>query len=304
MTDYGDTDSRLVVKVLTEALPYINRFRDKTIVVKYGGNVLDPKDTNTESKSSLSDFASDIALMTAVGIKVVVVHGGGPQIGEFMTRLGKEPVFVNGLRVTDAETLDIARMVLIGKVNLDIVGAVNKHGPLAVGLSGEDAGLINAEALDPALGFVGDVQGVDTAILHQLLNQNLVPVVATIASDKGGQMYNINADSVAGALAGALGAEKLVLLTDVSGVRSDPRDPDTLIRKLSTAQLNALISSGSVEGGMIPKAKSCMAALENGVRAAHILDGRLPHVLLVELFTEQGVGTMITAAAPSKGNES
>ncbi len=295
-------DSQLVVKVLTEALPYINRFRDKTIVVKYGGNVLDRSDVETDVTSALRDFASDIALMTAVGIKVVVVHGGGPQIGEFMRKLGKESVFVNGLRVTDAETLDIARMVLIGKVNLDIVGAVNKHGPLAVGLSGEDAGLIDAAALDPALGFVGDVQKVDTSILHQLLNQNLVPVVATIASDKGGQMYNINADSVAGALAGALGAEKLVLLTDVSGVRSDPKDPGSLIQKLTISQLKVLMASGKVEGGMIPKTKACISSLENGVKAAHILDGRVPHVLLVELFTEQGVGTMITAAGHNEGS--
>jgi len=196
--------------------------------------------------------------------------------------------------VTDAETLEIARMVLIGKINLDIVGAINKHGPLAVGLSGEDASLINARALDQALGFVGDVSEVDTSILNQLLSQGLIPVVATIASDKAGQMYNINADSVAGALAGALRAEKLVLLTDIAGICSDVNDVETLIRKLSLAKLEELISTSVIKGGMLPKTQACIAALSHEVKSAHILDGRIPHTLLLELFTEQGIGTMIS----------
>ncbi len=300
------TDPLLIAKVLTEALPYIKRFYNKVIVVKYGGNALYDKDQNgnDQGKSSLASFASDIALMAAVGIRVVVVHGGGPQIGELMNRLGKEAVFVNGLRVTDAETLDIARMVLIGKINLDIVGAINKHGPLAVGLSGEDAGLINAGAVDPTLGFVGDVLSVDTSILDQLLSQGLIPVVATIASDKAGQMYNINADSVAGALAGALQAEKLVLLTDIAGIRSDIDNEDSLIQRLSVDDLNDLMSSSVVTGGMLPKTKACVTAISKGVRAAHILDGRIRNVLLLELFTEHGIGTMITERATSmKSND-
>jgi len=285
----------LTAKVLTEALPYIKRFYNKTIVVKYGGNAFHQGSFAGDEKSPLDSFASDIALMAAVGIKVIVVHGGGPQIGELMKKLGKESVFVNGLRVTDAETLEIARMVLIGKINLDIVGAINKHGPLAVGLSGEDAGLINARALDLTLGFVGDVSEVDTSILDQLLSQGLVPVVATIASDKEGQMYNINADSVAGALAAALEAEKLLLLTDIAGICSDVNDAETLIRKLGLTKLEELISTSVIKGGMLPKTKACMAALSHGVKAAHILDGRVPHTLLLELFTEQGIGTMISA---------
>jgi acetylglutamate kinase len=229
-----------------------------------------------------------------VGIRVVVVHGGGPQIGELMERLGKVSEFRDGLRVTDAETLDIARMVLVGKVNRDIVASINTHGPLAVGLSGEDAGLIEAGLRNPDLGFVGDVKSVNPAIVESLLAQNLIPVVSTIGADLDGQAYNINADTVAGALAGALGAEKVIYLTDIAGLLRNVADPHSLIATTHVAEIAELVANGVLSGGMIPKIDACLDALDAGVKAAHLLDGRVPHVLLLELFTRAGVGTMIT----------
>ena len=273
--------------VLVEALPYIRRFLGSTIVVKYGGNAMVDPDLAAR-------FAEDVVLLQAVGIRVVVVHGGGPQIGELMARLGKEPEFRDGLRVTDAETLDIARMVLVGKVNRDIVSAINVHGPLAVGLSGEDAGLITANVRDPALGFVGDVAEINPAILQRLLAESLIPVVSTIGVDPTGQAYNINADSVAGAVAAALGAEKVVYLTDVAGLLADVDDPASLITRISAPELDAMIGRGALTGGMIPKIAACLDALDQGVASAHLLDGRVAHVLLLELFTDAGIGTMIT----------
>lgn len=275
--------------VLAEALPYIRWFRGKVVVVKYGGNALTDGDGD-----GLDLFARDIVLMRSVGIRPVVVHGGGPQIGELMARLGKVPEFRGGLRVTDAETLDIARMVLVGKVNRDIVSAINIHAPLAVGLSGEDAGLITATARDPALGFVGDVAEVDTTILDRLLNEELIPVIATIGSDEQGQAYNINADTAAGAIAEALAAEKLVYLTNIEGLRRDVSDPSTLISSITSAALDDLIGSGALSEGMIPKVEACLRAVRRGVGHAHILDGRLPHALLLEVFTQEGVGTMVS----------
>jgi acetylglutamate kinase len=275
-------------EVLIEALPYIRRFWGHTIVVKYGGNAMtDPVLADT--------FAADVVLLHSVGIRVVVVHGGGPQIGDLMARLGKESEFRDGLRVTDAETLDIARMVLVGKVNRDIVAAVNAHGPLAVGMSGEDGGLIEAGLRNPSLGFVGDVKRVNPAIVESLLAQNLIPVVSTIGADLAGQAYNINADTVAGALAAALGAEKAIYLTDIAGLLRDVADPDSLITRTDTDEIAGLVEDGVLSGGMIPKIDACLDALRGGVRAAHLLDGRVPHVLLLELFTDAGVGTMITA---------
>ncbi|MGQ0521388.1 MAG: acetylglutamate kinase [Actinomycetota bacterium] len=273
--------------VLAEALPYIRRFWGKVVVVKYGGNAIGDDD-------ALAGFASDIALMASVGMRTVVVHGGGPQIGDLMTRLGKVPEFREGLRVTDADTLDIARMVLVGKVNRDIVSAVNVHGPMAVGLSGEDAGLITASARSPELGFVGDVEAVNPSIIERLLAEDLVPVVATIGAGPGGQAYNINADTAAGAIAGALGAEKLVYLTNVEGLRTDARDPATRLSSVSVGDLEAMLLDGSVVEGMVPKVASCIAAVKGGVGHAHILDGRAPHALLLEVFTHHGVGTMVS----------
>ena len=231
--------------------------------------------------------------MRSVGMRPVVVHGGGPQIGQLMTRLGKVPEFHDGLRVTDAETLDIARMVLVGKVNRDIVSAINVHGPLAVGLSGEDAGLITATARSPELGFVGDVAAVNPSIIQRLLAEDLVPVIATIGTDLGGQAYNINADTAAGSIAEAVSAEKLVYLTDVEGLRTKADDPATVLSTVSTAELEAMVADGSVAGGMIPKVLSCVRAVRSGVGQAHILDGRVEHALLLEIFTREGVGTMV-----------
>jgi len=273
-------------EVLVEALPYIRRFRGTRVVVKYGGNAM-------AGSEQLSLFAEDVVLLQSVGIDIVVVHGGGPQIGELMVRLGKVPEFIDGLRVTDADTLDIARMVLVGKVNRDIVAAMNTHGALAVGVSGEDAGLLAATRRSPELGFVGDIVEVRPAILDRLLREELVPVVATIGSDDTGQAYNINADTAAGAIAQALGAEKLVYLTDVEGLRTDVDDPGSIVSELGVDALDAMIADGSVAGGMIPKAASCVQAIKGGVGHAHILDGRVPHALLLEVFTRSGVGTMV-----------
>jgi acetylglutamate kinase len=276
-------------RVLVEALPYIRRFRGTTVVVKYGGNAMtDP--------ALAESFAADVVLLRSVGIHVVVVHGGGPQIGELMDKLGKVPEFRDGLRVTDAETLDIARMVLVGKVNREIVAAINVHGPLAVGLSGEDAGLIEAHRRDPALGFVGNVARVNPAIVEGLLAEDLIPVVSTIGADLSGQAYNINADAVAGALAGALGAEKVIYLTDIAGLLRDVDDASSLITTTHTAEISQLVAAGVLSGGMIPKIEACLTALDAGVPSAHLLDGRVPHVVLLELFTRAGVGTMITNA--------
>jgi acetylglutamate kinase len=275
--------------VLVEGLPYIRRFAGKVVVVKYGGNAL----ADAPGDDPLTLFAEDIVLMHAVGMKPVVVHGGGPQISDLMARLGKEPEFRDGLRVTDRETVDIARMVLRGQVNPQIVSAINVHGPLAVGVGGEDAGLLMATARDPGLGFVGDVSMVNPAILERLLREELIPVIATIGADVSGQAYNINADTVAGVVAEALGAEKLVYLTDIEGLRRDVNDVDSLIGQITAADLQRMIDTGALTGGMIPKIASCVRAVTNGVSRAHILDGRVPHVLLLEIFTDEGIGTMV-----------
>ena len=276
--------------ILVEALPYIRRFSGKVVVVKYGGNAL----AGTSEHDALALFAEDIVLMRLVGMRPVVVHGGGPQITELMTRLGKQSEFRNGLRVTDAETVDIARMVLIGQVNPQIVSAINVHGNFAVGVSGEDGGLIKAVARDPELGFVGDVETINPEVLVGLLADEFIPVIATVGTDANGQAFNINADTVAGAIAEALDAEKLVYLTDIEGLRRDVDDPESLIRQASAAEIESLIADGTIAGGMIPKVESCTHAVRNGVRAAHILDGRIAHVLLLEIFTDQGIGTMLS----------
>jgi acetylglutamate kinase len=278
--------------VLVEALPYIREFQGATVVVKYGGNAMtDPE---------LADrFAEDVVLMRSVGLRPVVVHGGGPQIGALMARLGKEPEFLDGLRVTDAETLDIARMVLVGKINRDIVASINVHDALAVGLSGEDAGMIVAEARRPELGFVGDVESVNPAILLRLLAEELIPVVSTIGADLEGQSYNINADTVASAIAVSLQAEKLLYLTDVEGLLADVDDPSSLISSVSASDLRTMIADGTLRGGMIPKIEGCLQAVDGGVRRAHILDGRVPHVVVLEIFSDAGIGTMISPGAPT-----
>jgi acetylglutamate kinase len=285
--------------VLVEALPYIRRFWGKIVVVKYGGNALSAAapDGGTGGPGGgadpLASFAQDVVLMRAVGMLPVVVHGGGPQIGDLMTRLGKEAEFRNGLRVTDADTLDIARMVLVGKVNRDIVSAINVHGPLAVGMSGEDANLITAAPSHVDLGYVGNVSLVDPTMLQRLVAEGLIPVVATIGADESGQAYNINADTVAGALAEALGAEKLIFLTDTEGLRVVADDPSTVIHQASLEVIDEILRSGGAQGGMMPKVEACARAVRGGVARAHILDGRVAHALLLELFTDSGVGTMV-----------
>jgi acetylglutamate kinase len=281
-------DAHEKAATLAEALPYIREFAGRTVVVKYGGHAMDDP--------ALADlFAQDMVLMRLVGMNPVVVHGGGPQISDLMRRLGKEPEFVDGLRVTDAETVDIARMALVGKVNREIVTSLNQHGSYAIGLSGEDAGMLRVEARDARLGFVGDVRHVDPAIVERMLREELIPVVATIGVDDEGQAYNVNADAVAGAIARALKAEKLVYLTDVAGIYEDFADAESLISQTDIAGLERLLAAGKVGEGMIPKVQSCIDALKGGVHRAHVLDGRLPHVVLLELFTREGVGTVIDA---------
>jgi acetylglutamate kinase len=276
--------------MLSEALPYIQRFAGKVVVVKYGGNAL----AGSSDVDAASTFARDIALMHAVGIKPVVVHGGGPQISALMERLGKKPEFRNGLRVTDQETIEIASMVLLGTVNPQLVSAINVHGARAVGVSGQDAGLLQVNQRDPELGFVGDIHSVDPTVLLSAIHDNAIPVVATIGSDASGQAYNVNADTAAAAIAVALGAEKLIYLTDIEGLRAVKDDPASLVRKATASEIDAMLKTGSIDGGMIPKMESCVSALQQSVHDCHILDGRIAHVLLIELFTIAGVGTMIS----------
>lgn len=276
--------------VLVEALPYIRRFAGKTVVVKFGGNAI----AGTSDHDALSLFAEDIVLMHTVGIRPVVVHGGGPQINDMLTRLNIESSFSNGLRVTDAATMEVVQMVLNGQVNPQIVSAINTHGNVAVGLSGEDGRTLQCVARDASLGFVGDIERVRTHVIEGLLADGLVPVLSTVGVDVHGQPYNINADTAAGAIAEALSAEKIIYLTDIAGLRKDIDDASSLIQRISVTDLGALIVDGTISGGMIPKIESCIQAVKGGVKSAHILDGRIAHVLLLELFTDQGVGTMIT----------
>jgi len=287
--DRSVVDQARVANLLLEALPYIQKFAGKTMVIKYGGNAL----AGASGEDGIEAFAKDIALLHAVGFRPVVVHGGGPQISAMMERLGKKPNFRHGLRVTDAETMEIVSMVLLGTVNPQLVSAINQHGAPAVGVSGQDARLFTASPHDAALGFVGEITRVDATIVRQMLKDSQVPVVATIGTDSSGQAYNINADTAAGALAEALGAEKLIYLTDIAGLRADKNDADSLLRQVTTSQLRKLLSTQAIDGGMIPKIQSCVDAIERGVGRAHILDGRIAHVLLLELFTIAGVGTMV-----------
>jgi len=247
----------------------------------------------TSDHDALALFAEDIVLMRLVGMRPIVVHGGGPQISALMERLGKKPEFVDGLRVTDAETVEIARMVLKGQVNPQLVAAINVHGRFAVGISGVDAGLIRATARAPELGFVGDVTEINPEVIQRLIDDEFIPVIATIGSDDTGQAYNINADTVAGEIAEAMRAEKLVYLTDIEGLRRDVADTKSLIRQVTADELDGMVENGTIAGGMIPKVESCVQAVRNGVHRAHILDGRIAHVLLLEVFTDAGIGTMV-----------
>ena len=272
--------------LLIQALPYIRRFTGKVLVVKVGGVPM----TNPDRARSL---AKDVLLLHSVGIRPVLVHGGGPQIDQQMERQGKVPEFRGGLRVTDAETLDIVRMVLVGKINRELVSAVNVLEPLAVGIAGEDGRLLEATQIDPALGFVGKVGKVRAGLLHALLDDGLIPIVSTVGADVAGQPYNVNADDAARAIAVAMEAEKLIYLTATPGLLEDPTDPASLIHRLSTSEARRRIEQASVTGGMIPKLLACAEAVEGGVDSAHMIDGRVEHALLVELFTDEGIGTMI-----------
>ena len=277
-----------IATVLVEALPYIRQFAGKSVVVKLGGAAID-------RKSDLA-LAQDVLLLRSVGVRCVLVHGGGPQVDAMLRRVGKEPQFKDGLRVTDAETLDIVRMVLVGKINRDLVATINSQAgeePVAVGVSGEDAGLLTVTPADSALGFVGNVANVRAELIHRLLDDGLTPVISTIGTNSDGQPYNVNADEAARAIAVAMGAEKIVYLTAAPGLLEDVEDEDSLIPRLTAAELRQRMASSSVSNGMIPKLKACADAVEQGVPFAHIIDGRVAHSLLIELLTDHGVGTMI-----------
>ncbi|MEO1620613.1 MAG: acetylglutamate kinase [Cyanobacteria bacterium J06632_3] len=280
------------VRILSEALPYIQQFQGRTIVVKYGGAAM--KDGRLKA-----DVIRDVVFMASVGIRPVVVHGGGPEINSWLTKLNIEPQFKDGLRVTDAETMDVVEMVLVGRVNKELVALINKAGGAAVGLCGKDGNLVTArpQSEKADVGFVGDVSNVRSDLVSSLVEAGYIPVISSVAADETGQAYNINADTVAGELAAALNAEKLILLTDTPGIMEDFHDPTTLINKLDIQQARELIKSGVVAGGMIPKVNCCVRSLAQGVRAAHILDGRMPHALLLEIFSDMGIGTMLVASS-------
>ncbi len=277
------------VQVLSEALPYIQKFVGRTIVVKYGGAAM--KEAELRQK-----VIRDVVFMTSVGIRPVLVHGGGPEINVWLSKLNIEPQFINGLRVTDAATMEVVEMVLVGRVNKQIVEMINLEGGSAVGLCGKDGNLIRARPQgNEDIGFVGEVAAIDTTLLHTLIKAGHIPVVSSVACDETGQAYNINADTVAGELAAALGAEKLILLTDIPGILEDRNDPDSLIRSIDIQQARELIQKGIVNGGMIPKVQCCVRSLAQGVKTAHIIDGRVPHSLLLEIFSDGGVGSMLVA---------
>ncbi len=273
-------------KIFTEAAPYIRAFKGKTVVIKYGGSAM----TSDELRDS---FAGDITLLSLVGIKPVIVHGGGPQITSAMSQSGIEPQWVDGLRVTDAETIRVVQSVLAGQVNPDIVRLLSGQGAVAAGVTGIDGGLFKAVPKDERLGFVGQIESVDPTLVVGMLSQGIVPVVAPLALGADRHAYNLNADTAAGALAEALGAAKLVYLTDVEGLYSDLGDEETLLSRVGITELEAMITSGSASAGMVPKLRSCISAMRAGVPQAHILDGRVQHAVLLEVFTPEGIGTMI-----------
>lgn len=278
------------VRVLSEALPYIQKFAGRTVVVKYGGAAM--KDSSLKE-----DVIRDLVFMSCVGIRPILVHGGGPEINSWLEKLGIEPQFKDGLRVTDAATMDVVEMVLVGRVNKEIVSLIACSGGNAVGLCGKDANLIVARPDGrEGIGFVGEVSSVNVDILNTLVKSGYIPVVSSVAADENGQAYNINADTVAGEIAAALGAEKLILMTDTPGLMGDFKDPNTLIRHLDISGARGLIEDGTVSGGMIPKLTCCVRSLAQGVKAAHIIDGRLPHSLLLEIFTDNGTGSMIVSS--------
>jgi acetylglutamate kinase len=279
------------VQVLSEALPYMQGFAGRTVVVKYGGAAM--KDSHLKDQ-----VIRDIIFMACIGIRPIIVHGGGPEINSWLDKLNIEPQFKDGLRVTDAATMEVVEMVLVGKVNKEIVSLINQAGGSAIGMCGKDANLIMARPEGRTdIGFVGEVSGVNVNVLDLLVKDRYIPVISSVAADENGQSYNINADTVAGEIAAALGAEKLILLTDTPGLMRDFHDPSSLIRQLDIAQARELVQTGIVSGGMIPKLNCCIRSLAQGVKSAHIIDGRVPHSLLLEIFTDSGIGTMIVPSS-------
>ena len=273
-------------QVLTQALPYIRQYNGKIVVVKYGGNAM-------VSEQLREQVMEDIVLLWLVGVKVVLVHGGGPEISDMMNRLGKKPEFVDGLRVTDQETVDIVQMVLSGKVNKTLVNLIESKGGKAMGISGMDGRLIEAEQKDPRLGFVGNVTNIRPEPIMDLLEKGYIPVVSTIGCDKDGNAYNINGDTAAAYIAGAIEAERLIMMTDIAGILKDKDDPESLIPQITVSEAQTLYRDGVISGGMIPKVGCCIEAIYKGVQKVIIMDGRVPHSILMELMTDEGAGTMV-----------
>ncbi|QOX65543.1 acetylglutamate kinase [Anoxybacterium hadale] len=281
-------DTITSAKVLVEALPYIQKYFNKTVVIKYGGNAM----VNDKLKMAVM---KDIVLLALVGIKVVLIHGGGPEISTMLNIMGKESKFIDGLRYTDEETAEVAAMVLAGKVNKNLVSLIQQNNGKAIGLCGLDGGMLQVEKLqgEVDLGFVGDIKKVEAAPITMALKNGFIPVVATVGADKDGQTYNINADTAAAAIAGALKAEKLILMTDVRGLLREKEDEDTLIHKVRVDEVPGLVSSGILSGGMIPKIQSCVDGIKSGIKEAVIIDGRIEHSILIELFSDEGIGTLL-----------
>ena len=277
-------------EVLTQALPYIKKYTGKIVVVKYGGNAM----INEDLKKQVME---DIVLLWLIGVKVVLVHGGGPEISELMDKLGKKPEFVDGLRVTDQETIDIVQMVLAGKVNKSLVNKLEMNGGKAMGISGMDGMLIEAKIKDERLGFVGEITNIHINPVTDLLEKGYIPVISTVGCDKEGNSYNINGDTAAAYIAGALGAERLIMMTDIEGILKDKDNPDTLIPYITVEEASKLYEDKIISGGMIPKVKCCVDAIKKGVKNVVIMDGRVPHSILMELLTDEGAGTMVTGGA-------
>lgn len=281
---YKNTIER--AKIICEALPYIHKYSGKTLVIKYGGNAMNDEAITTT-------ILQDIAALKIVGVNPILVHGGGPEINKMLSKLGIEPRFVNGLRVTDEQTMEVAQMILCGKINKNIVGELNSMGVKAIGLCGKDSQLIKAERLDDKLGYVGRITEINAKLLDILARDEFIPVIASIATDDNGNSYNINADTAAAAIGAAMHAEKLLFLSDIDGIMANKDDKQTLIDRITIAELRKMMEAGTISGGMVPKANSCIDAIERGINSVFVLNGTLPHSILLELFTDSGVGTMI-----------